>query len=781
MARRLPFTLTVIATIALPIAANTLIFAIVRGVLLDPLPLPQSDRLVRVEQRHASGVFNLTGATFVDVREQAHAFSAIAAFRTNPATISNGVQAIQARATAATEDYARVLGIRAVAGRLPDAPDFAGSGAPIVFISTGVWSRLLGADRSAVGRSILVNAAPRTIAGVLDVPSSAPGAADVWIPYGSAAPLFRNRRAQLYTTIGRLEPGLTADTANAELDAIARRIRAAAPDAGTDLSIGATPLKERLVAAVRGALTALWAGVALLLLIAGANVANLLSMDGAGRMRELSIRAALGATRARLIRQLAVETTVLALAAGAIGAALGAFAIDAVKPLLPGSLPRVGDISASPGVIAYGIVVSVVVVITFGIWPAIAASRRDAAAVLRTREGVGTSRLRDIFVAAQVAMTIALLAGAAVLGRSFAAAGRVPLGFDPDRLVAADVSLPGARYAGAETHALFYDRVLERLAASPDLAHVAVTGALPLSPTAATTMIAQEGRDDGTGSADVVTASPDLFVTLRIPLVRGRVFAATDSRGAQPVMVVNETAARQLWGPGLDPIGRAVEMRDWGAPYAATVIGIVGDVRQNGPDQPVDPVVYYPLAQFPETTLTETIVAVSAAPLPRVVDLLRSAVAAVDADQPIGRLASMTDRIATALAERQFNFVLLAAFAASALLLAGVGIYGTVAFAMAARTREIGVRVALGAAPAQITRLVVMRGVAPVAAGLCGGTAASILVARVVQGLVFGVPSRDPVSLASAAVLMTGCALVAIAPAAWRAATIDPVTALRVE
>ncbi len=222
-------------------------------------------------------------------------------------------------------------------------------------------------------------------------------------------------------------------------------------------------------------------------------------------------------------------------------------------------------------------------------------------------------------------------------------------------------------------------------------------------------------------------------------------------------------------------------MRDWGAPYVATVIGIVGDVRQNGPDQPVDPIVYYPLAQFPETTLTETIVAVSAAPLPRVVDLIRSAVAAADPDQPIARLAPMTDRIATALAGRRFNFVLLAAFAASALLLAGVGIYGTVAFAMGARTREIGVRVALGAAPRHITRLVLARGVAPVVAGLCGGTAASMLVARVVRGLVFGVPSSDPMSLASATILMAGCALLAIAPAAWRAATIDPVVALRVD
>jgi putative ABC transport system permease protein len=376
-------------------------------------------------------------------------------------------------------------------------------------------------------------------------------------------------------------------------------------------------------------------------------------------------------------------------------------------------------------------------------------------------------------------MTIALLAGAAVLGRSFAAAGRVPLGFDPDRFVAADVSLPGARYAGAEAHALFYDRVLERLAPSPDLAHVAVTGALPLSPTAATTMIAQDGRDDGNGNADVVTATPDLFVALRIPLLRGRVFTATDSRGAQPVAIVNETAARQLWRAGIDPIGRSVEMRDWGAPYVATVIGIVGDVRQNGPDQPVDPIAYYPLAQFPETPLTETIVAVSAASLPRVVDLIRRAVAAVDPDQPIARLAPMTDRIATALAGRRFNFVLLAAFAASALLLAGVGIYGTVAFAMAARTREIGVRVALGAPRHRVLGLVLGQAAPLLAAGVTLGLVGAAGVGRLLQSLLIGVNAADVPTRVVVAVTLAVMAIVAAYVPARRALAVDPLTALR--
>ena len=773
------FALTVVSTIALPIAANTLVYAIVSAVLLRPLPLPQPDELVRIEQFHKTGFSNLTGATFADIRAQSRSFAAIAAFRTSPATLSTGGQALQGTVTSGTADFMRVLGTHPVSGRLPDESDFAGSGAPVAFVSSALWIRLLGGEPSAVGRSILVNAVPRTIAGVLDVPPSAPGAADVWLPYGDAAPMFRNRRAQLYTTIGRLRPGVSASAATAELGSIAERIRAT-PDAAPDLSLTATPLKQRMVASVRAMLSALWAAVALLLLIAAANVANLLSMEGAGRARELSIRAALGARRSRLIGQLAAETGLLALVGGSAGAALGAFAVDAVKPLLPATLPRAAEIAESHGLLAYGVALSVAVVMTFGIWPAIAASRRDAASVLRTRNGGGSSRLRDVFVAAQVAMTLALLPGAALLGRSFSAAARVHLGFVPGHVVTADVSLPGGRYGTAEAHQQFITSVLERLTTSPYLTHVAVTGALPLTPTAATTMIPQNGRETG-GSPDVVTVTPELFTALRIPVVRGRLFTAQDRQGAQPVAIINETAARLLWPPEVDPIGRAMEMREWGPPYTAMVIGIVGDVRQNGPDQPVDAIVYYPFAQFPQTTLTQTIVAASTAPLARAAEEIKRAVAEVDRDQPIARISLMDDRIAAVLAPRLFDFLVLAGFAAGALALAGIGIYGTVAFAMAARTREIGVRVALGAGPRQITSLVLLRGAAPVIAGAFAGAAGSVGVARVLQGLVFGVPSRDPLSLAAAAGLIAICAALAIAPAVRRAVRLDPAAALRTE
>jgi putative ABC transport system permease protein len=780
--RRPVFAITATATIALAIGANTLMFALIRGILLTPLPLPDPDGLVRIEQVHRAGPTNVTGATFGDVKSRARTLGAVAAFRVGPATLSVRDRAIQATAATMTADYFTVVGVRPIAGRAPSADDFHAGAAPVVFISAEIWQRVFDRDPGVVGRTVLVNAASRVVAGVADVPASVPGSADVWLPHPDDAPLLRNRRARLYTVIARLRTGVSAAAASAELEGIAGRIRVEAPEAGADLSLRATPIVARMVAPVRASLLVLWAAVGLLLLIAFANVANLLLMQGSVRARELSLRTALGASRAALVRQLALESATLGLVGGALGAALGSWGIQALRTVLPPSLPRVSDVHADGSVVAFGLIVSLAASVLFGLVPAIHASRRDAAAALRTRDGEGgSSRLRDALVAAEVALTLALLFGAGLLGRSLLRVSQVPLGFDPQGVVTADLSLPKARYDGAAAHALFYSRVIDALAATHDVTAAGVTGALPLSPTAATTMIPQDGRDDQQLAADVIAATPGTFAALRIPLVRGRLMTDRDSAGAAPIALVNETAARQFWPAGVDPIGRTIEMRDWGAPYRATVVGIVADVRQAGPDQPASSAVFYPFAQFPETTLTQTIVVRSDAPIERLVADVRSAVARVDADQPIARAAAMPDRLAAALAPRRFNLQLLGAFAASALLLAAVGIYGIVAFAMSARTREIGVRVALGASPVHIARLTLVRGAAPVAAGVLLGLAGSLAGARVLEGLVFGVQTRDPAALVFAVTLMLAVSLTAVAGPARRALRVDPAVALRAE
>ena len=618
------------------------------------------------------------------------------------------------------------------------------------------------------------------MAGVIDVPASIPGAADAWLPQPDSAAVLSNRRARLLTVIGRLRPGVTSAGASAELASIAADIVREAPQAGLDMSLRATPLRDRLVQPVRASLLLLWGAVGVLTLIAFSNVANLLLMEGSVRERELAVRAAIGAPRAALVRQLAIEAAVAGALGGAAGAMLGAAGLVMFRGTLPASLPRVSDVYVDPWLIAASVLLSIVASVGFGLFPAIRASRRDAAAALRARETTSAgSRLRDILVAAEVALTMVLLFGAALLGRSLLAAARVPMGFDPSGIAAVDVSLPSARYDDAAAHERFYAAVLDRLSSFDSVESAAVTGALPLSPTAATTMVAQDGPDDQQPVPDIITATPGFFSTLRIPVRRGRAFTASDRDGAAPVALVNETAARTMWPAGVDPVGRSIEMRDWDEPYRATVVGVVGDVHQAGGDRDTRAAVYYPLAQFPHGTLTQSIVVRPRQGWAGATGAIRDVVRAIDPNQPLGSTLPMEDRISSALAPRRFNLVLLGAFACAALLLAGVGIYGIVAFAMAARTREIGIRVALGAAPRQVVWLAISRGLTPIAAGVGAGSAAAWLTAAALGSLVFGIGPRDGVSLALAGASIACAAVAAIAGPALRALRVDPAISFR--
>jgi len=778
--RRPGFGVTITATIALAIAGNTVMFGLVRGILLNPLPLPDSGTLVRVEQIHATGSTNVTGATFKDVKARTTTVADLAAFRTAPATFSAAGQALQITTATVTRDYFAQLRLGAVAGRLPETADFSPGGERAIVLSRAIWERVFSSSPAAVGTTVLVNASPRVVAGVVDVPASTPGAADAWLPYDESEAIFRNRRARLFTVVGRLREGVTPASATAELASIASAIVRETPEVGRDMSLRATSLRDRIVQPVRSSLLLLWGAVGVLSVIAFANVANLLLMEGSVRERELTLRTALGAPRSALILQLAIEAGTAGLAGGIAGAALGAWGLGLLRGVLPASLPRVTDVRVDPVLILSGIALAIAASTAFGLVPAVRASRRDAASALRAREGSGQgSRLRDGLVAAEIALTLVLLFGTALLGRSLWAAIQTPMGFEAADVVTADLSLPAGRYPDAEAHALFYATVADSLAAVPGIDAAAVTGALPLTPTAATTMVATDGPADDQPVADVISATPGFFDVMRIRLVRGRTLVETDRAGAAPVAVINEAAARTLWPAGLDPIGRELEMRDWGSPFRARVVGIIGDVKQGGADAAARPAVYYPLAQFPQTTLTQTIVVRSRAPLAVTVGTIRAAVRRLDASQPIGVTATMEARIAGALAQRRFNLLVLAAFASAALLLAGVGVYGIVAFAMAARAREIAVRIALGAAPRQIVWLAVTRGASPIVAGAIAGIAVSWLGAAVVSGLLYGVVPRDVVSLAIAASLMVAAGAAAIAGPALKALRVDPVTAFR--
>jgi putative ABC transport system permease protein len=784
------FTATAVATLAVAIAANTAIFTLVSAVLLKPLPLPEPERLVRVEERHAYGLRNLTGATFSDLRERSRSFSGVAAYRLNTPGLSvKGAVPEQVLAAEVSEDYLAVLGVSPVLGRGFAPADFLAGSEPAVILSDGIWRRMFGANPQMVGRRVLVNAVETAVIGVM--PSRfnaqdpqqvwAPGTPQIWLPSAASSPLLRNRRAHLFTVLARLRPDQSFPAAIDEMTAVSQQIVAESGREDLDMTVAITPLQERLVQAIRPALLALWGAVGVVLVISAANIANLLLMLGSSRSRELSIRAAVGADRSRLVRQLVTESLVLGCAGGLAGTLLGLWAVPLLRSSLPAGIPRSADIAVDIRVIAFAILTSLLTSLLFGLVPALRLSLRRVGDALRDRhdDGLPQSRLRGTLVGAEVALAVMLLAAAGLLARSFASVTAVELGFDPSHVVSFDLTLPPARYPNAAAHGAFLHRVAERIVTLPGVTAAGATGALAMSGTPATTMEPEGTPVRDALSADVITASPGFFAALRIPLERGRLFLDGDVSGGAPVMLISRSAARTFWPDGTDPVGRRITMKDWGQPYEAEVVGIVGDVHQTGPDAELRPAVYYPVVQFPETLIRNSIVIRTVGNPLDVVAAAREQVWAIDRDQPVAAVRTMDQILATAVAQRRFNMILLGAFSLAALLLAGLGIYGVVAFAVAERTREIGVRVALGATPLDVAGLTFAQSATPVGLGILAGLAGAIAVSRAIEGLLFGVEGRDPATLVAvtAVVLVIGTAACVVP--ARRALKIDPASALR--
>lgn len=775
------FTIAAVATLAGVIAANTAIFSLIDGVLLRPLSLPRPECVVRIEERHNTGRSNLTGATFADLSERARTFAAVGAFRIGSPGLSTGAAPEQVTSAEVSPAYFDVLGVAPALGRLLAGEDFLAGAPRVAVISDGLWRRVFGAERTAIGRIVRLNAVDTEIVGVMPPRIYAPGSPQIWLARPPVNALTQNRRAHLFFTIARLADGQTIGSAKAELDTISRSILADSGGIDPAMELVATDLHARTVESVRPALLMLWAAVALVLLAGAANIANLLLMQGVGRGRELSIRTALGAGRGRLVRQLTIESCMLGLAGGAAGTLLGVWAVPILATAVPASLPLTANLEPGWRASVFGIALSLSASVLFGVIPALRASRQRPIDALRARTagGVASGRLRALLVAAEVCTTVMLLAAAGLLGRSFVSATRVALGFDPRNTLAFDLSLPSARYPNAAAHTAFYDRLLERLQSQPGIVAVGAAGSLPMTGGAATTMEPEQSSLAAPVVADVMNATPGIFDALRIPLRRGRLFTAVDRAGTPPVMVINETAARQLWPDRADPIGRGIVMRDWGSPYRAEVIGIVGDVRQSGPEQDVRPAVFYPLTQFPELTLRESVAIRTQSDPLALTTMVREQVRAVDPDQAVASIRTMEDSVRTVMAQRRFNLMLIGAFATAALVLAGVGIYGVVAFAVGQRLHDIAVRVALGATRRDIARLSAAQGVVPVAAGLAAGLAGALLASRLLERLLFGVRGTDPVTLAAVLAAVAIVAALACTGPTRKALSIDPVALLR--
>jgi putative ABC transport system permease protein len=785
------FTLLAVITLALAIGMNTAIFSVVRALLLDPFPYRDHSRIVQLrQQKHADAAVQLqhTGREFAAFRDQTHTLQHLSAIENVSRNLTVGNQQPERAAGAkVTADFFNLLGVAPQLGRTLLSEE-QGSGAPkVVVLGHDLWQKRFGGDPQIVGRTLELDSEPFTIVGVMPARFQYAGTS-FWFPF----PLeIREMAPRWYTVIGRLTAGSSLASANAELQTIAARITQAHPEVAdyAGWSVSALSLRDALLGNVRPAVVVLTSAVAIVLLIACANVAGLLLVRATGRQRELAIRAAIGATRARLLRQFLVESLLLAGLGGALGMLITVWGIDGLVKLLPeagvldGGIPAETSIHVSAPVLLFALGVTFATTFLFGLWPAWQASRTDAGLALRvgTRSGSSNQPVRAALIITEIALAVVLLAGAGLLFRSFTQLVRTDPGFRAERILSARLNLPPARYekAGATVH--LAEQLLGGVAGVPGVQSVAAVSHPPFSyadkwPFAVEGQTAPEQRL----SADNRVVSPNYYQVMGIPLRQGRSFTEQDREGQPGVVIVNEAMARRTWGAD-DPIGKRIIVYVAGREVPVTVVGVVGDSRQVSLEQPVSPEIDFPMAQMAQVLRRfNLIVRANAEPLD-LVPAIRAEVWKLDNQLPLYNLTTMQGAVDQTLSVRRFALYLLGLFAAVALLLAVSGIYGVLAHSVSQRTQEIGVRMALGAARRDVLRLVFAQGGRMAAAGIVIGLVVSYLVTQFLRTLLYGVQPTDPLTFLAVAILLLVTVMLACWIPARRASRVDPMVALRAE
>ncbi len=786
--RQPAFTLVALLTLVLGIGANTAIFSVIKAVLLNQLPYAEASQLVVIAERNPDGTSDLVAPlTYADWKAASRSIPAMAAFRQLRYAFAGGGEPLDVPSVRATPDLFAVLRAGAMLGRTFTAEEGVTGNDHVAVLSASFWKRHFGASRSILGQVVQLDAQPYTVIGVMapefDFP---PGSrTDVWTPlsFDPNDQHGRSRKARSLSVIGRLADDTTPDLAQREMTLVAGRLAATYPDSNAGWGARVVSAQEQLVTTVRPALLLIAAAVGFLLLIVCANVANLILARLSSRRTEIAVRAALGAGRWALVRQMLIESLLLSTGGGVLGLFVAWAGVRFVRALPEGSLPRMQDIRLDGGVLLFAFTASLVAAIVFGLVPAIHASRaglRETAHAFGGTSGRRGSRLRAALVVAEVALALVMLVGAGLMTRSFAQLMRVSPGFEPGNLLAVQIYLPQAKYRTGPERARFYMEAIRRIAAHPGVSSVAAVSALPMYPVGID--FALPFTIDGTPApasgeeprADIRMASPGYFETMKMPLIRGRFIDDRDRAGAPGAMVINETMARRYFG-GEDPIGRVVRN-----PHgAAEVVGIVGDVKHYGLDREPRAELFMPAWQQPLNGMA-LVVRTASDPMP-FVDAVRRQVLSVDAEQPIFDASAMVDVVARSVFLPRISMVLLVAFAALALALAIVGIYGVVSYTVAERTQELGVRMALGADAGATIRLVLGRSMLLVGTGVVCGLVGSIALTRVIAGLLFRVSPLDPAVLVAVSLMIGACAFVASFVPARRATKVDPLVALRTE
>jgi len=810
MRRNPAFALTAALTLALGIGANTAIFTVIRAVLLNPLAYPNPGRLVRLTRENPRANAHNDSFTllrFEKMKASARSFSGIGAYLklAENMSLSGRGEPVALTGARVSANFLDILGVQPVTGRgfLPEE-DKPGA-PPVAIISSGLWRRRFESDPGIAGKAAILDSTPYTIIGVAPEGFAFPfPGIDVWITRPEAwsvlAPQFWPY-VTLLNGFARLKPGVSIEQAQAEIDVLNRQYLRAHPerlDAGPGTGMRVTSLKDRLVSNVRPTLWTLFGAVVFVLLIACANVASLLLARASARSREFAVRAAVGAGRGRLVRQLLVESLILAIVGGAFGTLLANWALHAMKHMSALDLPRAAEIRLDGMVLGFTVALSVVTGILFGLFPSLQASRPDLADALResgaaagrglsSRGGVLGVSAHGLLVIGQVALSIVLLIGAALLMKSFARLHNIDPGFQPANLLTMKIALPPARYDTDQKKSAFFRELAQHVEATPGVRDATVAMSLPTTLGWLGTNVSAEGQplDDGnrnSSSARLQSITPGYFRTLGIPLRRGREFTARDNApGAPQVVIVNESFARRFWPAyprGLNPVGQhmreGIDHTDW-----MRIVGIVADVRELGPTAGAEPEFYVPTTiHAPQTAYLA--VRTPGDPL-RFANAVRNQVLSIDSDQPVSEVKTMDDVLDSTLGQRRLTMLLLGAFAGLALLLSVIGIYGVIAYSVSRRTQELGIRQALGAGQADILRLVLRQGLVLTLAGVAIGIGGALALTRVIQGLLFHVSATDPATFAGIAVLFVVVALAASYIPARRAARIDPMAALRAE
>jgi predicted permease len=793
--KNLGLTLVIVASLAIGIGANSAIFSVVNALMLHPLPYPKSDRLAAI-WLHSPGIGIFrdwpSPGQYIDLRTDNQSFAEMALAQSRNFILTGRNQPERLGGMRAQSTLLHILGARPQLGRLPSPDEDLPGKPPVVVLSDAVWKRIFNSDPGIVGKSITINGNPFTVAGVLTpdfllnaeiMPSEGPlENVDVYLPLPLGADAVNRRGDENYNIIARLKPGVTVKQAQADVDVIANRIRIKDKRHQT-FGMDVIGLREQVVGDVRRPLLVLLGSVGLVLLIACANVANLLLTRASGRRKEIAIRTVLGAGWQRLARQLLAESVLLATLGGAAGLVVAQASIFLVRRINPGNIPRLEAIHIDGAVLAFTLAISLATGVLFGLAPAWSALRVDLNTTLKSggRSGQGDGglhlrrgRLRGLLVVAELALSLMLLIGAGLLIRSFIRLGAVPPGFNPDRVLSMQVVVNGPKYRNPGSMRQFYKEVERRVSNLAAMRSVGFVSPLPLTGEVGWGHINVEGYIEAPGQelqVDMRGASADYFRTLEIPLRKGRFFAPRDMElDAPQVVIVDENFARRFW-PHEDPIGK----RLWFDPKKPFLIaGVVGAVKQYGLDTEGKIAVYFPQPANYMVLKTGT----DAAGL---TDAAIREVHAVDSDAVVYDIRTMQERLYRSMARQRFASVMLAAFAAFALLLAAVGIYGVMSYLVAQSTHDIGVRVALGASAGNILGLVVKQGMTLAIAGIAVGLLGAVALTRVMSSLLFGVSATDSLTFGAVALLLAIVAFVAAAIPARRATAVDPMVALREE